>query len=174
MPWRIIPDPWHPSTNANGFVSVGIAENMLMHDDLLAYINTTLTLPAKYLTYNDGPSGSNRLRNALAAFLNRHLNPVTRLLPAHLTMTNGVSSAIEHVSWALTDQEEGILLGRPYYGSLITHMALRPGTKVIPVEFGAVEPVQHARRGSIRAGDSRFPSNRWWATSPRTATLPPA
>ena len=140
IPWHILSSVWHATTNPDGYINVGVAENMLMHDDLLAYINTQLTLPARYLTYNDGASGSNRLRNALAAFLNKHLCPAQPLLPGHIAVTNGVSAAIEHMSWMLTDPGEGILLGRPYYGTFIADMTLRPGTKVIPVEFGACDP----------------------------------
>ena len=140
IPWHILSSVWHATTNPDGYINVGVAENMLMHDDLLAYINTQLTLPARYLTYNDGASGSNRLRNALAAFLNKHLCPAQPLLPGHIAVTNGVSAAIEHMSWTLTDPGEGILLGRPYYGTFIADMTLRPGTKVIPVEFGACDP----------------------------------
>ena len=140
IPWHILSDVWHATTNPDGYINVGVAENMLMHDDLLAYINTQLTLPARYLTYNDGASGSNRLRSALAAFLNKHLRPAQELQPGHIAVTNGVSAAIEHVSWTLTDPEEGILLGRPYYGTFIADMSLRPGTRVIPVEFGTCDP----------------------------------
>ena len=140
IPWHILSSVWHATTNPDGYINVGVAENMLMHDDLLAYINTQLTLPARYLTYNDGASGSNHLRNALAAFLNKHLCPAQPLLPGHIAVTNGVSAAIEHMSWTLTDPGEGILLGRPYYGTFIADMTLRPGTKVIPVEFGACDP----------------------------------
>ncbi|KZF22346.1 1-aminocyclopropane-1-carboxylate synthase [Xylona heveae TC161] len=138
--WDVMGDLWCPSTNPGGYVNVGVAENVLMHDHLLAYINTQLTLPAKFLTYNDGGSGSTRLKRAIAKFLNRHLNPVIPLEPSHLLVTNGVSSAIEHVSWAFTDPGEGVLLGKPFYGTFIPDISLRPGTTVIPVNFGACDP----------------------------------
>ncbi|PYI01150.1 PLP-dependent transferase [Aspergillus sclerotiicarbonarius CBS 121057] len=138
--WEIMRNPWCPTTKPDGYVNVGVAENALMHDYLLDYINTTLTLPAKYLTYNDGAIGAERLRHAMAAFLNTHLQPIQPLTSNHLLVTNGVSSAVEHISWAFTDPGEGILLGRPYYGMFIPDMSVRPGAKVIPVEFHDSDP----------------------------------
>ena len=140
VPWDIMLDTWSPTTNPNGYVNVSVAENMLMHDTLLEYINTNLSLPAKYLTYNDGATGSDRLRRAIAGFLNKHFQPAHPVVSDHLAVTNGVSSAIEHVSWAFADPGEGILLGRPYYGTFIPDMSLRPSTAVIPVEFQDCDP----------------------------------
>lgn len=138
--WDIMSDVWCPSTNPAGYVNVGVAENALMHTELLEFINTKLDLPAKYLTYNDGGHGSTRLRTAMSQFLNRHLHPVIPLDPNHLVVTNGVSPAIEHISWAFADPGEGILLGRPYYGTFIPDISQRPQTTVIPVNFDAVDP----------------------------------
>ncbi|RAL02992.1 putative aminotransferase [Aspergillus ibericus CBS 121593] len=138
--WDIMRNPWCPTSKPDGYVNVGVAENALMHDYLLNYMNTQLTLPAKYLTYNDGAIGAERLRCAMAAFLNKHLHPVKPLTSNDLLVTNGVSSAIEHISWAFTDPGEGILLGRPYYGTFIPDMSVRPGAVVIPVAFGECDP----------------------------------
>ncbi|OGE57969.1 hypothetical protein PENARI_c001G02058 [Penicillium arizonense] len=138
--WDVLNNLWCPLTNPDGYVNVGVAENVLMHDQFLSFINTKLDLPAKYLTYNDGGSGSLRLKRALSQFLNRYLHPAIPLNPRHLIVTNGVSSAIEHVSWAFTDPGEGILLGKPYYGTFIPDMSLRPGATVISVNFGDCDP----------------------------------
>lgn len=139
--WDVMKDVWCPTNNPNGYINVGVAENTLMHDDLLNFINRKLELPAKYLTYNEGGSGSSRLRNAIASFLNRHLNPATPLETGHLIITNGVSPAIEHVSWAFADPGEGILLGRPYYGMFIPDISLRSGSPVVPVSFDENDPL---------------------------------
>ncbi|KAJ5459752.1 uncharacterized protein N7458_001304 [Penicillium daleae] len=138
--WDILVDSWCPASNPNGYINVGVAENALMHTELLQYLNKNPQLPAEYLTYNDGGGGSNRLRRAIAQFLNRHLNPVIPLDAEQLVVTNGVSPAIEHVSWAFTDPGEGILLGRPYYGTFIPDLSTRPGATVVPVNFDDVDP----------------------------------
>ncbi|KAJ5306265.1 hypothetical protein PENANT_c017G00668 [Penicillium antarcticum] len=138
---EIIKDTWNPETNPNGYINVGVAENTLMHPSFLEHINKPLTLPAKYLTYNEGGSGSTRLKKSMAAFLNRHLKPVVPLQAEHLLPTNGLSSALEHVSWAFADPGEGILLGRPYYGMFIPDLSLRTGSVVVPVKFDDVDPL---------------------------------
>ena len=141
MMWDIMNDTWNPTISPDGYVNVGVAENGLMHDELLEFINTKLELPAKYLTYNDGGGGSNRLKTVMANFLNKHFNPVVPLDPSHFVITNGVSPAIEHVSWVFADPGEGILLGRPYYGTFIPDINQRPGTTVVPVSFGVSDPM---------------------------------
>lgn len=139
--WDVMTNPWNPTSNPDGYVNVGVAENALMHSELLKFLNTQLNLPAQYLTYNDGGGGSTRLRTAIAQFLNRHLHPVTPLTPDQLVVTNGVSPAIEHVSWAFADPGEGVLLGRPYYGTFIPDISQRPGTTVVPVDFNGIDPL---------------------------------
>ncbi|KAA8646517.1 hypothetical protein EYZ11_004814 [Aspergillus tanneri] len=133
--WDVMKDLWCESINPNGYVNVGVAENLLMHDHLLEFINRKLDLPARYLTYNDGGGGSTRLRSAISRFINRHFNPVTPVQVDHVVVTNGVSSAIEHVSWAFADPGDGILLGRPFYGTFIPDVSQRPGTTVVQVSF---------------------------------------
>jgi aspartate/methionine/tyrosine aminotransferase len=138
--WDILVDTWCPSSNPDGYINVGVAENALMHTEILEYLNKNPKIPAEYLTYNDGGGGSNRLRRAIAQFLNRHLKPVTPLDAEQLVVTNGVSPAIEHVSWAFTDPGEGILLGRPFYGTFVPDLSTRPGATVVPVNFDDVDP----------------------------------
>ncbi|KAJ6009317.1 hypothetical protein N7499_005275 [Penicillium canescens] len=138
---EVTKDSWNPTTNPTGYINVGIAENTLMHTAFLKYINKPLALPAKYLTYNEGGSGSTRLKNSIAAFLNKHLKPATPLQASHLLPTNGLSSALEHVSWSFADPGEGILLGRPYYGMFIPDLSLRSGSVVVPVKFDDVDPL---------------------------------
>lgn len=139
--WDIISNLWHPETNLDGYVSVGVAENALLHDTLLEYIHANIKLAPKHLTYNDGGMGSNHVRKAVARFLNRHLNPVRDVQPSHVLMTNGCSSAIEQLTWAFTEPGEGVLLGRPYYGAFIDDMSVRPEAEVVPVDFGDIDPV---------------------------------
>ncbi|KAK2874935.1 hypothetical protein FQN49_001936 [Arthroderma sp. PD_2] len=142
MMWDVFTNIYDPTTNLDGFVNVGVAENFLMHDTLLEYIRTHAELPPKYLTYNDGGDGSRRLKTAASRFLNRHLKPVVQLKPEHLMVTNGVSAAIEHMSWAFTDPGEGILLGRPHYGAFIPDIVSRPLAEVVPVSFDEVDPFE--------------------------------
>ncbi|KAL4894299.1 pyridoxal phosphate-dependent transferase [Aspergillus ambiguus] len=139
--WDIISDLWHSETNPEGYVSVGVAENVLLHDLLLEYIHSNTQLTANYLTYNDGSAGSNPLRKAIAHFLNRHMVPFQPVAPQHVVVTNGCSSAIEQLSWAFMEPGEGVLLGKPYYATFIPDLSLRSGAVVIPVNFDDTDPL---------------------------------
>lgn len=136
--WTILQNLWHPETNPTGYVSLGVAENTLMHDDMLAYMHDNISLKSQNLTYGDG---SRRLRAAMAGFLTKQLAPLKPIEPAHVAVTNGCSSAIEHLSWAFANPGEAFLLGQPYYGMFITDVSLRTGVSVVPVPFGSTDPV---------------------------------
>ncbi|EFR00104.1 1-aminocyclopropane-1-carboxylate synthase [Nannizzia gypsea CBS 118893] len=140
--WDVFTNLYDATTNKDGFVNVGVAENFLMHGTLLEYIRKHSDLPPQYLTYNDGGDGSRRLKTAASRFLNRHLKPVVPLEPEHLLVTNGVSAAIEHLAWAFANPGEGILLGRPHYGAFIPDMTSRPEAEVVPVSFDDIDPFE--------------------------------
>ena len=139
--WDIYQDQWHPDSNPNGYVNVGVAENTLMHEQLESFIRTSPPVPKFAFTYGNGPLGSKRLRKAAARFLDRRLRPVDPLKMDHVLVTNGISHSIEHTSWAFCDPGDGYLLGRPYYRAFIPDIELRPGVEVLPVDFGTVDPM---------------------------------
>ncbi|TWU72028.1 hypothetical protein ED733_001000 [Metarhizium rileyi] len=136
--WEVMRNIWDPDTNPNGFVSLGVAENVLMHDRLSEHMHRNMALPNQGLTYGDGKK---RLKRALARFLTRQLHPVVAVEPAHLTIANGCSSALEHAAWAFGDPGDVFLLGRPYYGTFVADMTLRMGTQLATVDFGDADPL---------------------------------
>ncbi|KAF3393008.1 putative inactive 1-aminocyclopropane-1-carboxylate synthase-like protein 2 [Talaromyces pinophilus] len=139
--WDVISDMWHPQNNPSGILSVGMAENTLLHDTLLRYIHANIKLSTEHLTYNNGSMGSNALRRAVSHFLNRHFNPFRPVEPSHVLMTNGCSSAIEHLSWTFLNPGEAVLLSMPYYGTFIADISLRPEVVVVPIQMGDVDPL---------------------------------
>ncbi|PKS07211.1 hypothetical protein jhhlp_005813 [Lomentospora prolificans] len=139
--WKIIQDLWEPTSNPLGYISLGVAENLLMHDDLLAHIHGNLNATSQALTYGDGTGGSKRLRAAVTRFLTKHLKPAEPIQSKHITMTNGCSSAVEHLAWAIANPGEGFLLGQPYYGTFKDDITLRTGAKLVPVAFKGVDPL---------------------------------
>ncbi|GAD99256.1 acc synthase [Paecilomyces variotii No. 5] len=139
--WDILSNKWDHQHNINGYLSVGVAENLLLQDTLLDYINTKVQFSGQSLTYNDGSMGSRAVREALSRFLNLHMCPVRRVEPSHVLLTNGCSSAVEQLSWAFMEPGEGILLGKPYYGTFIADLSVRPEAVVVPVEFGDIDPL---------------------------------
>ncbi|RFU81486.1 1-aminocyclopropane-2-carboxylate synthase 2 [Trichoderma arundinaceum] len=139
--WKVLQDLWDPDTKPSGIVSLGVAENRLMHDILSKHIHENLTLSNHAFTYGDGASGSNHLRKSMSRFLNKHLKPIKPIQPAHISITNGCSAAIEHLSWAFANPGEAFLLGQPYYGTFIEDLTARTGSKVVPVPFQGIDPL---------------------------------
>jgi aspartate/methionine/tyrosine aminotransferase len=139
--WKVLSDQWDPESNRNGFVSIGVAENRLMHEELREYLARTINIETSAFTYGNGPVGTHRIRDAMARFLTKHLKPREPIQRSHLMVTNGVSHAIEHLSWAFANEGDAFLLGQPYYGSIVADIALRPGVEVIEVGFGDVDPM---------------------------------
>ena len=139
--WQVLKDLWHPEQNPDGFVSLGVAENSLMHSEMTAYINSNVRIENAALTYGDGGSGSKALRIAMAKFLTRKLKPVVPIESSHICITNGVSCSIEHLCSVLGDEGDVVILGQPHYGAFIDDIELRPGTKVAQVAFGTVDPL---------------------------------
>jgi aspartate/methionine/tyrosine aminotransferase len=78
---------------------------------------------------------------AVSHFLNRHFRPFRPVEPSHVLITNGCSSAIEHLSWALLNPGAAILLSKPYYSTFIADLTLRTGAVVVPVEMEGVDPL---------------------------------
>jgi aspartate/methionine/tyrosine aminotransferase len=162
--WDIITNLWDPDTNPDGYVSLGLAENNLMHDRLLEFLDAKRLVDdtAHGLTYGDGPFGSKRVKAVIASFLSTHLRSAIELKPEHIFITNGVSSAIEHCAWTLANPGEGILLGRPYYRAFLPDIGTRTGVQIVPVSFGQVDPchldcVQKYEEALLRSNEQGVP-----------------
>ncbi|KAF2861289.1 PLP-dependent transferase [Piedraia hortae CBS 480.64] len=139
--WKILADQWSKS-NPGGYVSLGVAENTLMHEELCDHITKHFQVASQQLTYGDGPAGSHRLRDSMARFLTKYLKPATPIKRNDITVTNGCTSAIEHMSWAFSNPGEGFLLGQPHYGAFETDITFRTESKLVQVPFGSgVDPV---------------------------------
>ncbi|KAL5614294.1 hypothetical protein BROUX41_004404 [Berkeleyomyces rouxiae] len=139
--WAVIANVWDPKTNPTGFVSLGVAENSLMHSTLAEKLPIPSDISSSHFTYGNGVNGSARLKTALAVFLNQSHSPVTPVLSEHIMLTNGCSTAIEQLSWMVADPGDVWLLGQPYYGTFIPDLGLRPSAEVMSVAFGSVDPL---------------------------------
>ena len=138
---QVLQNPWHARDNPSGYISLGLAENSLMHGKLRQRVQETFELPENACTYGDGFTGSRRLKTAISRLLNRYLSPITPLKAEHILVTNGCSSALEQLAWALANPGDGFLLGRPYYTRLNMDPSLRAGAVVVPVDFGDANPL---------------------------------
>ncbi|KAF1955285.1 PLP-dependent transferase [Byssothecium circinans] len=141
--WDVLSDLHHPTANPAGFISLGVAENSLMHTTLRDFLHSKplVDSSAVSLTYGSGPTGSKSVRKALSTFVNAYFKPYAAVHASQIMATNGVSTAIEHCSWVFANSGDGILLGRPYYRAFIPDIGLRPGVKVVGVAFGGADPL---------------------------------
>ena len=49
--WEVLRDQWDSETNPNGYVSIGVAENRLMHKELAERIAKVPNVPESAFTY---------------------------------------------------------------------------------------------------------------------------
>lgn len=133
--WKVIRDTWHPKDNPGGIVSLGMAENWLMRKSVTDHIKNNFDPPDNAFTYGDGTTGSQRVKEAVAGFVNSNFSPFNEVRPEHITMTNGTSAALEHISWAFADAGDHLLLGRPYYGNYGPDFTWRFDANLLKVAF---------------------------------------
>ncbi|CAI7642259.1 unnamed protein product [Penicillium manginii] len=136
----VLENAWDPLLNPEGIVNLGLAENTLMHTEMKEFMNSEIQVDSHSLTYGDGFSGSRKLKEAICHFLNKNFSPHTALLPSHITVTSGVSNALECSAWALFDQGEHLLVGRPYFNAFRSTFSDRAGVGLLEVEFDKIDP----------------------------------
>jgi len=84
---------------------------------------------ARQCTYNEGPIGPKRLREAMASHLNDNFFPFSPVTANEVTFTAGVTGLNEMLAFNLTDDGEALLLGRPIYGSFYVDLKTKSGSE---------------------------------------------
>ncbi|OTB00780.1 hypothetical protein M426DRAFT_15136 [Hypoxylon sp. CI-4A] len=130
--------PYHPETNPDAVVNFSFAENWLMHDDLIQFINTHSQFDNKLCAYGEGYTGTVRLRTAMAKHLNTHFNPFHEIDPEQITFAAGVTALNEACTLVTCnpDNQEAILIGNPVYGVFARDLAARTGAVLAHANFG--------------------------------------
>ncbi|KAE8160941.1 1-aminocyclopropane-1-carboxylate synthase [Aspergillus tamarii] len=136
----VLDNLWHPESNPDGIVNLGLAENSLLHPELVDFINSQRLDSPHALTYGDGFSGSKSLQKALCTFLNRQFRPHVLLEPTAMVVTAGASNAVECCAWSLFESGDYMLVGRPYWTTFQHLFGTRAGVNVLEVSFGPVDP----------------------------------
>ena len=77
----------------------------------------------------------------MTTFLTANLQPLFPLRPEHIVVTAGLTLAIESLVWALANEGDGVLLGRPYYTSFIHDMGERAKYVSLRLSAGAGQDV---------------------------------
>ncbi|KAH8079618.1 pyridoxal phosphate-dependent transferase [Filobasidium floriforme] len=132
---KIANDPYHPSSNPGGIVGLGVAENLLMGEELVDLSRRAMTsnFTTQDLSYGDDLWGSKRLHRALAGFLNEWFEPYEQAQPEHIITSAGLSCLIDQLTYTLFNPSEGILILRPYYAGFNRDFCKRNGVKLIGV-----------------------------------------
>ncbi|KXL48712.1 hypothetical protein M433DRAFT_152206 [Acidomyces richmondensis BFW] len=136
----LIDNPYSATTSPDGIINLSIAENNAMLPEVISYLSTHLDfskeLPTWNLSYGEGFWGSNRMRAALAGFMNRLLKPVEKIDARQVLIANGISTMLELVAWNIAEPGEGILMGQPIYQAFPWDIGAKAGVKAVHVPFG--------------------------------------
>ncbi|KAK6347182.1 hypothetical protein TWF696_007258 [Orbilia brochopaga] len=138
---KVMQNMYNKETNPNGVVSLGVAENSLMHKELTAYLHDKVNVSPFSLTYGEGPGGSTALRKSLAAFYNRKFNPTFEIKPDHLYTACGVSGALDLLVHGIADEGEAVMIGRPIYTGFEHDLFQRSKVKLVAVSLKDVDPM---------------------------------
>ena len=112
-------------TNPDGVVPLAVAENKLMHQDILEHINKHFRMTPWMLTYGDGFTGSTALKVALAKFINVHFAPRKKIDEIAICLNSGVGSAVDNLAFCIGEPGDGVLIGRPLYPGFVRDLAAR-------------------------------------------------
>ncbi|KAK5707476.1 hypothetical protein LTR97_000010 [Elasticomyces elasticus] len=140
------PDHWAPlvqalshswsETNTEGTVILGLAENTLMHREIADHIKSHFDIDThSQFTYGHGPQGSPRLRKALALFFKENFHALGEVTAEQFVVASGVSAVVDHVTWCICDEGEGILFPAPLYTGFTNDLPTRSRGKLLPVSF---------------------------------------
>jgi len=133
-------NPYHKTDNPSGIIHLGVAENQLMVEELLQRLPTLLDLESRHLHYGHN-TGSQELRTQVTKLINRYFNVQSEILPEHITVHTGVTSAINDLAYVLCDEGDGILIPTPYYGYFDQDLYLKVHARAIPVHIGSAREI---------------------------------
>ncbi|KAI1407312.1 putative acc synthase [Hypoxylon sp. FL1857] len=145
-PWgsmeKLLANLWSPD-NPDGFIQrvfLGMGENSLLHEEISIYIRENFTInPSDHLAYSVGPLGSPRLRKALANFFNTNFKAHQHVLPSEVIVLPGAISVLETLSWAVCNDNEGIIVPVPFYPGFQSSVGERARGRLVPATFQHIE-----------------------------------
>lgn len=137
---QISDDQYNANTNPRGFVNMGAAENYTMLSSIATFMKShPISMAEHEFSYNEGPWGTKRLRNAFAQHMNRRFHPLVRVSEQDVFVVNGVSTVCDMLGFALTEPGDGILMGRPLYQSFVQDFGTKAEATPVHVSFGQVD-----------------------------------
>ncbi|XP_078447999.1 1-amino-cyclopropane-1-carboxylate synthase 12 [Wolffia australiana] len=140
---RASADPYHPVSNPDGVIQLGLAENTLsldlvgewlachLRDSLLDDDRASFNINglATYQPFD----GLMELKSAVSMFMSQIMQTSAYFNPANLVLTAGATPAIEILSFCLADPGNAFLVPSPYYPGFDRDIKSRSGVELIPV-----------------------------------------
>lgn len=131
-------NPFHKTKNPQGIINMGTSENTMMYDLLKVKFEEkeSCALLPEHTQYVCG-EGLENFREAIADFLNDHMEPVEPILPENLIVSNGCTPLVDTLAFSLADEGEGLLIPCPFYGSFLLDLQSRSRVIPFPVELSS-------------------------------------
>lgn len=106
---------YDPVKNTTGIITLGIAENKLMHHELVDRIKQFTISGASVLSYT-ASHGSPNLKAALSQFLPEYIFQINcKVEPSQLIVMAGCTAILYALSFILFEPDESVLTPTPYY-----------------------------------------------------------
>jgi 1-aminocyclopropane-1-carboxylate synthase len=138
---RAFSDVFDASNNPNGIISMAIAENTLMDTELAEFLSTNMEITPQMFGYSGADNGPPSLIPGLVNLYNSApFNPIVPVQAEHLHVAGGCTALLDQCFWALLDEGEGVLIGRPLYGGFIGDMSVRSKVQPIGVSLKGLDP----------------------------------
>ncbi|KAJ8555678.1 hypothetical protein K7X08_013174 [Anisodus acutangulus] len=137
---RASQDPYDVSSNPDGVIQLGLAENKLSLDLVQEWLaeNVSRWMTAEDLSISGIATyqpfdGLLELKVAMAGFMFQAVDGSVSFSPLQMVLTGGATPALEILSFCLADPGNAFLVPSPYYPDLDRDVKWRMGVEIIPV-----------------------------------------
>jgi len=122
-------DPYHPTTNPDGYLVMLVAENKLMWKEMAKKIEdfqTKTDIPSWTFNYG-GMGGEGSFKDSMAKMMKHWIHaPIDS---NYLYFQDGAGPMLSQLSFVLTDADDGVLTAAPGYMAFVSDFGIYTGAK---------------------------------------------